>query len=120
MFVCLLGELILGFCYSDFIWETGEFELTLTIALVLQANRLTKCASQPKTTVIIVPTDLVTNLIVSSFCPFLLTKNKDQGFSKVVARNVFCLHRTVIYFNAMLNSIDFYKGIFLYVIPVLL
>ena len=45
MFVCLLDELILGFCYSDLTWEAGGFELALTITLVLQANRLTKCAS---------------------------------------------------------------------------
>ena len=46
MFVCLLDELILGFCYSDLTWETGEFELASTIALVLQANRLTKQANR--------------------------------------------------------------------------
>ena len=45
MFVCLLDELILGFCYSDLTWETGGFELASTITLVLQANRLTKRAS---------------------------------------------------------------------------
>ena len=43
MFVCLLDELILGFCYSDLVWETGGFELASTITFVLQANRLTKC-----------------------------------------------------------------------------
>ena len=43
----LLDELILGFCYSDLTLETGGFELALTITPVLQANRLTKCASQP-------------------------------------------------------------------------
>ena len=47
-FVCLLDELILGFCYSDLTWETGEFELTSTITLVLQANRLTRWASHSK------------------------------------------------------------------------
>ena len=45
MFVCLLDELILGFCYSDLTLETVGFELASTITLVLQANRLTKCAS---------------------------------------------------------------------------
>ena len=30
------------------IWETGGLELALTIILVLQANPLTKCASQTK------------------------------------------------------------------------
>ena len=46
IFVRLLDELILGFCYSDLTLETGRFELALTFTLVLQANRLTKCASQ--------------------------------------------------------------------------
>ena len=36
MFVCLLDELILGFCYIDLTLETGEFELASTITLVLQ------------------------------------------------------------------------------------
>ena len=44
MFVCSLDELILGICYSDLTLETGGFELASTITLVLQANRLTKCA----------------------------------------------------------------------------
>ena len=48
MFVCLLDELILGFCYSDLTLETDGFELASTIALVLQANRLTRCAIHPK------------------------------------------------------------------------
>ena len=48
MFVYLLDELILGFCYSNLTLETGGFELALTITLVLQANQLTKCASEPK------------------------------------------------------------------------
>ena len=47
MFVCLLDELILGFCYSDLTLETGGFALASTIILVLQANRLIKCASHP-------------------------------------------------------------------------
>ena len=34
MFVCLLDELILGFCYSDLTWETGGFGLASTISLV--------------------------------------------------------------------------------------
>ena len=42
MVVCLLDELILGFCYSDLILETGGFELASTF--LLQENRLTKCA----------------------------------------------------------------------------
>ena len=47
MFVCLLDELILAFCYNDLTWETGGFELASTITLALQENRLTKWASHP-------------------------------------------------------------------------
>ena len=47
MFVCVFDELILGFCYSGLTWETGGFELVSTITRVLQANRLSKCASHP-------------------------------------------------------------------------
>ena len=47
MFDCLLDNLILGFCYGNLTWETGRFELTSTITLVLQVNQLTKCASDP-------------------------------------------------------------------------
>ena len=46
VFVSLLDELILGFCYSNLTLETGGFELASTMTLVLQANRLTKCASK--------------------------------------------------------------------------
>ena len=45
MFAYLLDELILGFCYSDLTWKTGGYEHASTITFVLQANRLTKCAS---------------------------------------------------------------------------
>ena len=45
MLVCLVDDLILGFCYSKLIRETGRFELASTIDLALQANRRTKCAS---------------------------------------------------------------------------
>ena len=31
-----------------------------------------------------IPTDLVTNLLLFSFCPFLKTKNKNQVLSKLV------------------------------------
>ena len=43
--VCLLVELIPGFVTAILTWETGGLELASTITLVLQANRLTKCAS---------------------------------------------------------------------------
>ena len=56
MFVCLLDELILGFGYSDLTLEIGGFELAstiTTITLVLQTNRLTKCASHQHTSMVI-------------------------------------------------------------------
>ena len=33
MFIYLLDDLILGFCYSNLTWETGGFELALTITM---------------------------------------------------------------------------------------
>ena len=48
IFVCLLDELIQGFCYSGLTRETDGFELASAITFVLLANRLTKCASRPK------------------------------------------------------------------------
>ena len=47
IFVCLLVDLVQGFCYSYLILETGGLELATTTILVLQANWLTKCASHP-------------------------------------------------------------------------
>ena len=50
IFVCLLYDLIPGFCYSNFTRKISKLELASTITAVLQANRLTKCASQPRLT----------------------------------------------------------------------
>ena len=57
------------------------------------------------------------------FLSFLTNQKQESGFQQVdglVTRNisVFCLERVALYFKAMPNSIDFYKGIFLHVIPV--
>ena len=52
IFVCLLVDLILGFCYSNLTQETSGLEVT-TIFLVLQVNRLTKSAGYP----IVISTD---------------------------------------------------------------
>ena len=66
-------------------------------------------------------TDLITNSFLSSFCSFIQAKNKNHVFSKLVACNekYFCffLLRVALYFKAMPNSIDLYKGIFLHSIP---
>ena len=48
IFVCLLDDLILVFCYSNLTRENGGLELALIITIVLQANQLTKCASNTK------------------------------------------------------------------------
>ena len=45
-FVCLLDDLILGFCYSNLTRKTDGLELTSIVTLVLQANWLTRCGSQ--------------------------------------------------------------------------
>ena len=49
MFVCLLDQLILGFCYSELALKTGGFELASSITLELQTNRLTKCETWSET-----------------------------------------------------------------------
>ena len=76
-----------------------------------------------KIIVTIIPTDLVTNLFLSVFLLFLTNQKQESGFHQVgglVKRNisVFCLQQVALYFKAMLNSIDFYKGIFRHVNPV--
>ena len=60
-----------------------------------------------------------------SFYPLFVLSYKqkqESGFQQVgsLARrniSVLCLQRFVLYFKAMPNSIHFYKGIFLHVIP---
>ena len=57
------------------------------------------------------------------FFSFLANQKQESGFQQVgclVTRNisVFCLQQVAVYFKATPNSTDFYKGIFLYVIPV--
>ena len=61
-----------------------------------------------------IPTDLVTNSLLSSFFSFLQTKNKNQVWYQEIF--AFCLYRVALYFKAVMNSIDFSKGIFLHVI----
>ena len=50
IFVFLLDDLILGFCYNNLKQDTDGLELASTITLVLQTNRLSKCASSPEKT----------------------------------------------------------------------
>ena len=73
-----------------------------------------------KIIVTIFSTDLVPTFTL--FLSFLTSQKKESDFQQVgglVMRNisVFCLSRVTFYFKAMPNSIDFYKGIFLEVIP---
>ena len=64
-----------------------------------------------KIIVAIIPTDLVTNSLLSSFCLFL----QESGFQE----NGGLLNiASCFYFEAMPNSIDFYKGIFSHSITV--
>ena len=56
------------------------------------------------------------------FLFFLTSQKQESRFQQVaglVTRNisVFCLYQLALYFKAMSNSMDFYKGIFLHVIP---
>ena len=75
-----------------------------------------------KIIVSIIPTDLVINSF-KLFLSFLTNQKQESGFQQgggLVTGNisVFCLWRVALYFKAMPNSIKFYKGIFLHVIPV--
>ena len=47
MLICLLDNLILGFVQAILKRQSDEFNLPTTVTLVLQATRLTKCASHP-------------------------------------------------------------------------
>ena len=71
-------------------------------------------------------TIISTNVVKFTFiplCPFVETKKKNESnFQQVgglVTRNsfAFCLERVARYFKGMPNSIEFYKRIFLHVIP---
>ena len=69
-----------------------------------------------------ISTNLVTNSLLSLFCDVIKPKNKNQIFEQfggLVTRNTFafCLQPVGLYFKGMPNSIDFYKKIFLHVIP---
>ena len=66
-----------------------------------------------------ISTDLVTNLLLFLVCPFLQIKNKNQVFSKLaVWQKEMFLFIVALYFKAMPDAIDLYKGIFLHVIHV--
>ena len=70
--------------------------------------------------VTMIPTDLVTHVLLSSFCPFLQTKKRIRFSASWWSGNekYFCVLFFALYFKAMRNSTDFYKGIFLHIIPV--
>ena len=75
-----------------------------------------------KRSVTIIPTDLVTNSLLSSLCLFLQTKNKIRFSASWWSGNekyfcFFCLQRVALYFKVMPNLINFYEAIFLHVIP---
>ena len=66
--------------------------------------------------VIIIPANLFMNLLLSLFFPLIETKNKNQSFSKLVVwlQEIFLFF---IYTGTLLQRYDFYKNIFLCVIP---
>ena len=71
-----------------------------------------------KIIVTIIPTDLVTNSLLSFFLSFLTNQKQESDFLQVgglVTRtiSVFCLQLVALYFKAMSNSTEFYKGGFL-------
>ena len=70
-----------------------------------------------------IPEDLVTNSLLLYFFSFLTNQKQQLGFQQVVGLvtriiSVFCLKRVGLYFEAMQNSRNFYKGVFLHVILV--
>ena len=68
-----------------------------------------------KIIVAIIPTDLVANSLLSSFCPLLQFKNKNQVFSRLAIwkQEIFLFFVYALYFKAMPNSTDFHKNNFL-------
>ena len=95
--VCLLDDLVLGFCDSSLTQETGRFELTSASTLViLQVNRLSKRASH-----FLVPHSISNkkekmniNCVQFSTChfcgfkPFLGKTGYGFGYSRSVASNL--------------------------------
>ena len=68
-----------------------------------------------KIIVAIIPTDLVANSLLSSFCPLLQFKNKNHVFSRLAIwkQEIFLFFVYALYFKAMPNSTDFHKNNFL-------
>ena len=75
-------------------WEPGEFELSSTITLVLQANRLTKCASHPKYQVYLLSSISIikiSSISIIKLYPIKLYLNivkSNKNLSREFARNV--------------------------------
>ena len=96
------------FSYSNLRWETGGFEDASTITLVLQANRVTKCASHP-----IIFTagkkyfgwtaDLEKNLRCPNQCSFSV---RQREYKKKFLLSYFRSHITHLY---LLNLNNIYK-----------
>ena len=70
---------------------------------------------------VIIPTNLVTSWFLSPPSPFVVTRNKNQIFSKLVIWKrkpffIFCSWQVALFFKGMPSSIYFYKGICLHAI----
>ena len=53
----------------------------------------------------IIPTNLVRNLLLSSFCPFLQTKSKNLVFSKLVVCFLFIASRALLQSHTEFNGL---------------
>ena len=100
MFVCVMIWFLL-FCYSNLRRKTGRFELASTITLVLQANRLTKCANHPTIKRIIVsfPFNIWfisfslyyffnSKLFLICFLQFIFVKRSNNFFTFQITNNI--------------------------------
>ena len=94
--ITTVRKLFIKFCHSwrrflDSVLQVALFRVSWfkwsvkkhCVAKVLLAIR--EIFLKYKIIVTIIPTDLVTNSFLSSFCPFLQIKNKNQVFSKLMA-----------------------------------
>ena len=87
---CLLDFWInFRFCYSYLTWETGGLELASTIIIVLQANRLAKCARIP-----------LSALLSRSYHSFQLSTEKNDNLPTNVTEET----------DPVLNAIKKYKN----------
>ena len=101
------------FCWSYFIWETGGLELASTINLVLQTNRLTKCASHPFRRLYITFDGYIL-LLALPYCDFIriqdfITVSRTHGLKARLDFNInlLTLIQLCFFCSSMVSSINF-------------